>query len=182
LWFLCVKPAEKGGETFLVDGIELWSTLDDVLKRRFQEQKIRYVFPRADQNVWPTFTGCWSEQAEAVQRLAALADVRHRVNHDGTIDIEYLTYAARPTRWSDSHAFVNSIIVHDEGALFFEDGSPITRDLKWELLGAAQGITTMVKWNAGDMLLVDNTRMLHGRMPFADRGRTIHARMSQASF
>ncbi len=182
LWFLCVHPASKGGETFLADGVELWSKMGAELKARFSKKRIKYSFPRADRNVWPVYTGAWTGATEASQALGKLEGVSHRLNTDGTIDIEYVTDAALPTRWGTELAFVNSVIVHDQCSMFFEDGEPITEELKWDLLALAHDLTEPIKWRAGEVLLIDNTRMMHGRMPFTDPTRRIHVRMSNASF
>ncbi|MDC0667995.1 TauD/TfdA family dioxygenase [Nannocystis radixulma] len=182
LWFHCVKPAAKGGETFLADGIELWARIDPELQRRFSEQRIVYEFPRAGADVWPVYTGGSHDATETARRLATMPEIRHRLHDDGTIDIECLLSAVRPGRWRDEPAFVNSLIVHMNGQVRFEDGSPISQDMKWQLLAAAQAVTTSIRWRAGDVLFVDNTRMMHGRMPFADRTRRIHVRMSHADF
>jgi alpha-ketoglutarate-dependent taurine dioxygenase len=42
---------------------------------------------------------------------------------------------------------------------------------------AAQRLTIAVPWRAGDVLLVDNSRYLHGRRAFKDAGRTVMVRM-----
>jgi hypothetical protein len=156
--------------------------MDSQLKSRFSAQRITYEFPRAGGDVWPVYTGASYDLAETARRLAEMPEVRHKVHGDGTIDIECLMPAARPARWRDDQAFVNSLIVHMNGQVRFEDGSPISQELKWQMLAAAQEITTLIRWRAGDVLYVDNTRMMHGRMPFTDRARRIHVRMSHAKF
>lgn len=183
LWFHCVTPAARGGETFVCDGIELWEKMSASLKKRFADD-ITYKFPRSKDDLWPLMTGKYEDRASTCAALDAVG-VKHHANDDGTMDLEYRVPAAKPARWAPGVSFANSVVVHgtpQEPGTFLADGSPVTNDMKRELLLVASELSVNVQWNAGDVVMVDNTRMMHGRMPFTDPARKILVRMGYASF
>ena len=45
-----------------------------------------------------------------------------------------------------------------------------------QLASVSAGLTFEVEWQAGDVLMVDNTRMMHGRRPVLDDDRLIWTR------
>jgi alpha-ketoglutarate-dependent taurine dioxygenase len=46
----------------------------------------------------------------------------------------------------------------------------------------ADKITTKIPWKKGDILMVDNTRIMHGRRAFSDNQRDIYLRLCSPAF
>lgn len=181
-FFFCEIAPARGGETMLSCGVDLWKALDEPTRRLFQEQKIRYLF----QNVPPGplaqlfFGGRSLDEVE--ERLSELPNVTFRRNGDGTLDIQNTVYAYTRPKHVETLAFTNSVIVEDKRT-FFEDGSPIPVDLRLSLFQVSSERALLHKWQAGDVLLVDNLRMMHGRAPFvAGTARRIMIRMGRENF
>ena len=62
----------------------------------------------------------------------------------------------------------------------FEDDTEIPEDVRQEIDEVTENLTAEIPWAAGDMAIVDNTRMLHGRRSFTDENRAILARMCRS--
>jgi alpha-ketoglutarate-dependent taurine dioxygenase len=173
LFFYCIAPPRgPGGETLLCDGVEVWSKMGWETRKLFERQCIRYRFRRS------RLLGAQSRGREAI--LYGDARVRHfELHQDGSADLEFLAPAAERAKHLDCAAFANSVIVEDESASF-EDGSPITRDLRLELFELTVTRSHKVAWEKGDILMVDNSRMMHGRTRISpDDERRIVIRMGR---
>jgi alpha-ketoglutarate-dependent taurine dioxygenase len=59
----------------------------------------------------------------------------------------------------------------------FEDGLKIPDDVIFELKDVTDKLTLPIAWQKGDILMIDNTRLLHGRKSFSDNQREIYVRM-----
>jgi alpha-ketoglutarate-dependent taurine dioxygenase len=66
--------------------------------------------------------------------------------------------------------------------LKFDDDSQIPDELMDELNGIAERITTNIEWQKGDILMIDNTRIMHGRRAFTDQMREIYIRLCSPNF
>jgi alpha-ketoglutarate-dependent taurine dioxygenase len=69
-----------------------------------------------------------------------------------------------------------------QNTVFFDDDSEITDDIVAELNEVAERITTEISWQTGDILMVDNTRIRHGRRAFSDTQRDIYVRLCSPAF
>jgi alpha-ketoglutarate-dependent taurine dioxygenase len=99
-----------------------------------------------------------------------------------------LRWAAVTPRWTDRKAFVNSIpiVMWQEDDLKLKrsvvrmaDGSPIPRDVVDEMWQVCDANTHNISWQAGDLVMIDNTRMMHGRRAFTGTHRQISVRMAR---
>jgi alpha-ketoglutarate-dependent taurine dioxygenase len=64
----------------------------------------------------------------------------------------------------------------------FDDNSKIPDELIKELNRIAERITTNIDWQKGDILMIDNTRIMHGRRAFTDETREIYIRLCSPNF
>lgn len=73
--------------------------------------------------------------------------------------------------WSDSRNDPNR-------AITFGDGIPITADDMAPAIRIADELTYDLQWQAGDVALVDNFLVMHGRRPFAGKRRVLASLVS----
>jgi alpha-ketoglutarate-dependent taurine dioxygenase len=180
LWFYCVEPAARGGETIVCDGAAMLAKMDPSLAATFRARRIKYVFRGADAAHWGLFAGEPLDYQQALERLAKLPGVRCAPSREaGRLDLEYVTSAIVRSRLAGVEAFASSITIFDHERVRFEDDAPIDRGLRLELAGAAAECAGDVPWRAGDVLVVDNSRVMHGRQPFHG-ARRILVRMTDA--
>lgn len=182
LWFYCARPPASGGETTLFDGIEVWERLPDPLRDKCATTDLLYSFKAAGQDDWPLFTGVRADREETLELLAAEPGVTCTVNDAETIDITYRVSAAEPSRFQGVPAFANSIIPNLSGGVSFADGTPVRSADRLAILLTCNHLMNPVDWMEGDVVMIDNSRMMHGRLPFTDPAREIHIRMTTAAF
>lgn len=186
LWFYCETPASKGGETLVCDGLDVWSHLDSATKDLFLNRKVTYrkTF-NSSQHDLNAMAHLWFGQTMELSKvndtLAHIPDTLFRIEDDGCLYLEYTVPAVQKPKHHESLAFANSVIVEDR-TCFFQNGEPISRDLRLELFYKATNYSLQHKWQAGDVLMVDNSRMMHGRASFRDPRRNILVRMGLEAF
>ncbi|MEY2927680.1 MAG: hypothetical protein RL367_2157, partial [Pseudomonadota bacterium] len=56
-----------------------------------------------------------------------------------------------------------------------DDLTPVPEDWLQAIQSTAQGLTAAVQWQKGDLLVLDNTRFMHGRNAIADTNERIIA-------
>jgi alpha-ketoglutarate-dependent taurine dioxygenase len=61
-----------------------------------------------------------------------------------------------------------------------EDGSKIPAEVVREIEAVSEACTVELPWWDGDLIMIDNTRVLHGRRAFNDQKRAILIRMCRS--
>lgn len=186
LFFYCERPAAEDGETTVADGTALYRGLSPETRRYFTERRIKYVCTYPD--------GRWQQlfQTEDVADVAAYCDENDMTfsqRNDRSIITEYVTSAVSQPLFHEGPAFINNIftMVRWEQAGFGlrvvrdEKGEPLSPWIVDELQELERRETRPVEWRPGDLLMVDNTRLLHGRRAFTDTNRSIFVRLGSVS-
>lgn len=187
MWFCCKQPAKESGETTVADGRAFYHAMTDSTREFLTDTPIKYVRKYKDgewQLLWQT------DNRDRVAEYATENDMRLVANDDGSIQTEYETYAIRPDRWGHQPAFVNSMLLvewqervlkrGETTSIRLSDGSKIPQAIWDELLRLEKELTHFINWQPGDILMIDNTRMLHGRRAFEDPNREIWVRMCRS--
>jgi alpha-ketoglutarate-dependent taurine dioxygenase len=198
LGFFCALPAAEGGETPIADSRAVYQRIDPAIRDRFEKKSVMYVRNYGDALDLP-----WQEVFQTEDRATAEAFCRR-----SGIDFEWKggdllrtsqvcqAVAAHPVTgemvwFNQAHLFhVSSLGPEIRDALlggasepprnaYYGDGSPIDeRDLD-QIRAAYEAEAIVFTWQAGDILLVDNMLVSHGRQPY--RGsRKIVVAMAQA--
>ncbi|MCX5532829.1 TauD/TfdA family dioxygenase [Streptomyces sp. NBC_00006] len=186
LWFHCVKAATSGSETTVCDGFRVWDALSERARKVFAGNPVKYVRSNVPRAMWQRLaahlTGPDADPADmTVEHLQAVsnkgADVVFTEATDGTLTYEYTVYAAHPTRGSSRTAWANSILGpsfnYEAPEIRFADGSLIPDDVIAEYAEVTEKVTEEIQWEDGDIVLIDNTRVMHGRRAITDPERTI---------
>ena len=180
LWFHCTSPARKGGATTVADSRSVLAALSDRTRRAFETKRIvyRHRRPRAD---WERIAKM-SDRDEVISTVNLLPDTVATAVGADDIQIEFTADAVRPTGFDGQPGFLNSIENMLEYAdrsgtiVTFEDGETFDADMLADIARAGQSCTQDVDWQPNDVLLVDNTRLMHGRRSFEGNERRIDAR------
>ncbi len=185
LWFHCVKAAASGSQTTVCDGYRVWDALSDQAKEAFSAQPVRYArtVPAA---LWRrlasflTADGRGPEEVSAADLYATAnpgSKVEFTENPDGSLHYDYQVYAAHPTKWSTRTAWANSLLGpsfnYETPDIRFADGSAIPADITAEYTSVTEAVTEEIQWEDGDIVLIDNSRVMHGRRAITDPDRTI---------
>jgi acetolactate synthase regulatory subunit len=180
IWFCCGVPAASGGETLFWDGVRVWEEMSEDLRKLFIEKKIRFFqkFPAAD---WKRFLGVGATIADVKQTLDGLEGLNYQINPDESVSLEYVCSSVVKTKYGNQNAFANSLIAeykNPRGIVTFEDDSQITVTVINQIQQVINKLTELISWQSGDLVMIDNSRFLHGRKSFNDTRRQIFSLLS----
>ncbi len=196
LAFYCEKAAESGGATPVLDG-ELWlNSLDEEVRRAFAGG-IRYV-----QNLHDGlgFGKSWQDTFETDDRGAVEAFLRRsraewEWGPEGLRVVQLRPATAKhpvtgaevwfnqADQWhpaglgDEASAELYDILTPDEFPQYvtFADGTPIPDAYVEQILRRGLDAAVDVDWRSGDVLLIDNVLLAHGRRPFEGTRRVLVA-------
>ena len=184
IWFCCARPAAQSGETLFWNGVRVWEELSEELRQLFLARKIKFV-NNYSVEIWRHFLGSDATIADAKQALEGLDDISYRINEDQSISIAYVCSAVIKTKYGNQDAFVNNILTEHkdpEGLVTFEDDLPIPDAVIDEIEKVMNRLTEELSWQTGDLVIIDNSKLLHGRRAFNDNRRQIYSLLSYLSF
>ncbi|MBW4696650.1 MAG: TauD/TfdA family dioxygenase [Aphanocapsa lilacina HA4352-LM1] len=187
IWFYCATPALSGGETTVADGIRFWRMLSPATRELFTSQRLKYI------RTYPDGTWQGIYQTDSPEEVTAIAAANRMAVHFGeqrTVTTEFLCPAFVASPDGKHEVFINNIlpVVGQERAgstaslVRLEDGSAIPDAVLAELQAVAQALTVALPWKSGDLVMINNTRAMHGRRAFADDQRDIYVRLGDAAF
>lgn len=199
LGFFCEIAPEEGGATPLADGRQLLAAMPPATRSAFEGRGIRYL-KTMHGGRGMRFGKSWQEHFETDDRAAVEAHLRAggvqwRWLDDGGLHTEQTRPAIRPhpttgeAVWFNQASLWHISNLGERGARLreilgedrlpthatFEDGSPISDELMDEVRRLSWALAVSVPWRAGDLMLVDNATMLHGRAPFRGARRVLVA-------
>ncbi|MBI6853245.1 TauD/TfdA family dioxygenase [Pseudomonas cichorii] len=202
IWFHCVQASQVGGETPIADSREVYRQLDPVIRQRFADKRLMYVrnygngldlpwqqaFNTEDRAQVEQFCKAsniefeWDEEGELSTRQVCQAVAQHPVsgewvwfNQAHLFHISNLAPAVRETLIS---------IVGEEGVprnVFYGDGSPIELEALEHVRAVLQRCQVSFPWQAGDVLMLDNMLVAHGRSTFQGARKVVVAMAEPAS-
>jgi alpha-ketoglutarate-dependent taurine dioxygenase len=184
LWFYCKKPANRDGETTLGDATWIYNRLQPRTRRLFDSSRIKYIMIHPKDRWQTVFQTSNLEQVAAYCRDAAWS--MRQDDRDGSIITEHLSSAVWTAKHSGERTFINNLYstMYWERQGFpyrkvrMDDESVVPDSVFQELAELERQATFPVKWQQGDVLMVDNTRFMHGRRAFSDPSREIYVRIA----
>lgn len=182
LWFFCAHPASENGATIVCDGKRFFDELSNSLKELFSRKKLRF-HGHMDKDVW--IKRYKTEDLSVLEQICKSNDTQLRVNEDGSIDLYYISPAIHPSKNGEDMVFINSLLpgkVIAPESISFDDGSEIDNQIMSELNEIAERITIEINWHKGDILMIDNSSVMHGRRGFTDDKRDIYIRLCSPAF
>lgn len=192
LMLYCVRPPDEGGETFVCDGVELVEAMPAATRDFVKDAILKWSW-KSEPERWKAMLGVSSKE-EARARLGFIEKrlpphEKLEIEFDGdTLDGVFQTLCVIPTKWGGLRAFCNSLLIYHfrDTSPFYPktqytptlgDGSPFPADVLQEITELAVARTHDLTWQTGDILIVDNSRFMHGRRAFTDTSRSILFRM-----
>lgn len=188
----CVRPADAAGETTLCDGVQLQQTLPSRIREFVEDAVLLWSWQVSPERWMATLGVRTKEEAEArLQRIPSTLHPWEKLDahfEGDTLHGVFQTLCVIPTRWGGRKSFCNSLLIYHyrEGTAYYPksiytpalgDGSPFPLDMLDEIAEHARAQTYDLTWQEGDILLIDNSRFMHGRRAFTDTERRILARM-----
>lgn len=188
LFFFCEKAAESGGATPVCRSDLTLKTLetespDFVAKLRKVGVKYRNSMP-SEANLESGQGRSWKDtltvgnEQEAEDKLSSLG---YRFNwlDDGGLSVQTPALAAVDHFGRGKDVFFNQLVAAAAGwtmaaddkapRLCFGDDSPMRQEDLADAINAAYRHTVDLNWQTGDVALLDNLKVMHGRRPFEGR-------------
>jgi hypothetical protein len=185
MWFYCAIPPKKGGQTIVCDGVKILEGFSERTRKLFEEQNIKYIRHYAD-GEWQLWAQ--TKDPDEVKEYCDSMGLTLKWENGG-VTTEFTCPAIVDTKWGGHRGFVNSmlLVLWQEEALGMkrslvrlEDGSKIPADVVREIRDVSDALTREIVWNPGDIAMIDNTRVMHGRRAFNDPNRQIYVRMCRS--
>jgi ectoine hydroxylase-related dioxygenase (phytanoyl-CoA dioxygenase family) len=199
LWMLCTRPATTGGATMVADSMVVRSKIPADIREPFERLGVEYR-----RRYGPHLDLPWQEGFQTNNRAEVDAECRRQgLNYEWVNDVELVTSVVRPAcishprsgdvAWfNQAHLFHTSALPPDvrhamhrtlgedriPRAAYFGDRSVIPDEFVAAIHSAYADAAIDVEWKSGDLLVVDNERIAHGRRPFTGPRRVVVA-MSQ---
>jgi hypothetical protein len=165
-FFWCMQPPTNGGETTVCDGVEIVRQLPPAVRDAFASRTLRYR-----QIAKPAECAFWLGAAEPDDATLASPPpgcpyTFERVN--GKVLRSFLAPALHKPMFSGEPAFGNFLLFgrYLNGIRVFptfENGELVSDTLLDQVKAVSDHLETPVAWRAGDVLILDNTRFMHGR-------------------
>lgn len=198
LFFCCIAPASSGGETPISDGVAALGFLPDGLLRRLRDRGLLYkrrFRPGLDVD-WHSALG--TSNRDAVEAIYAADGVAFDWRQDGGLAIKCAVPALALSLGCGEalchqvalfHPYflppeVRELMVQAYGddelprTIAFGDGAPMPDADAWALHEASLKSAFVFAWRQGDILILDNFRMAHGRRSYS--GDRVHFVMMSA--
>ncbi|MBE7150863.1 TauD/TfdA family dioxygenase [Bacillus mycoides] len=187
IWFYSIKVAESGGETPIADSREVLKKLDPAIVEKFARKKIMYVrnympgldlpwevvFQTKDKQVVEDYCHktnmTWEWKADGSLKTVAIRDALAK--HPITGELLWFNQAHLFHVTSlPNNVWEQLIIGLGEENLprntYYGDGTPIEPEVLMQIRNSFDEAAISFPWKEGDVLMLDNHLVAHGRAPF----------------
>jgi alpha-ketoglutarate-dependent taurine dioxygenase len=177
-FFYCIDAPGEGGETTLCDGVEIVRNLPPEVRAAFEGRRLRYQLatPPEVREFW---LGASQPSDEAMRDPPAGCPYTFHRAPDGRVLRSFTRPALHKPMFVDDLAWGNFLFFARyyngrKGFPSFENGDPVPDELLSQVKAVADRLTSPITWQPGDVIMIDNTRFMHGRNAIHDvRSRRI---------
>jgi alpha-ketoglutarate-dependent taurine dioxygenase len=183
--FYSAKSAKSGSQTTICDGRALFKNMPAELQKKW-DQRVT-VARQLPAHLWRKYVAAQHPKVSCVSEvtdkhlqdfIAVNPNQRGVINIDGNLDYELdisPCLTNKSTVKSTEIAFANAILGpsfnYEKPTYTFADGEQVSDLLIKQTTDLAEQYTHQVSWQDGDVVLIDNKRVLHGR-------RAIHGELA----
>lgn len=186
-WFYCKLAPDQGSQTTLCDGKVVYENMKEELKKIF-DTTITYSRNIPEQ-IWKTYIAHELGNQIAPNNIDAshLKQIEEKIenltvtlNEDNSI--KYKFEISPVLNQDETPYFANSILGpsynYEKPEIILKNGDLIDETFKDELSRFTEQFTVNVGWNDGDIVLIDNKRVMHGRREILTNKREIYNALS----
>lgn len=197
IFFYSALAAQSGGETPVLDVRAVLDQIRPDYLERFEQLGLRYVrnFAAGVDVSWQQFFQT-DEPGEVERRCADSGTDYAWLDGHRRLRISQQAKAVHRHPVTGDRIFFNQVLLHHQAALdpetrasllglfaeedlprnvYFGDGSRIEDDIVAHLLEIYDRVGVGFEWRTGDLLMLDNMLVSHGRMPFTGPRKTLVA-------
>ncbi|MEM8810523.1 MAG: TauD/TfdA family dioxygenase, partial [Cyanobacteria bacterium P01_G01_bin.38] len=186
--FYCPQPAASGGETPIADSRRVLARIDPTVRSRFQAHGVLYIRNYGGGLDLPWQEVFQTEQRQVVETYCHQAQIEFTWHDHDQLQTRQICQAIAPhphtgeSVWfNQAHLFhLNTLDPTLRAQLLatmaadrvprhtrYGDGTEITTAVLDRIHQAYTAETVTFPWQAGDVLLLDNMLVAHGRRPFS---------------
>jgi len=171
--FYSAKSARTGSQTTVCDGISVLADMPAELIQRFEQPfTMRRRLPKM---IWQRYVASALniDSVESVtmamleQFIASVGGQSFVAFNDESIDYSLEVLAIRNDNLLNQSAFANALMGpsynYEAPVYTFADGTPIDEPVLAKLRSIGERHTKEIKWRDGDVAIIDNKRVMHGR-------------------
>jgi alpha-ketoglutarate-dependent taurine dioxygenase len=200
-FFFCVVAPETGGETPILDCRRVAQEMDPEMLAVFEAKGLRYArtFAEGLDVSWQDFFK--TDSKDAIERLCDDAGMTCEWTERGYLRITNQASAVSTHPVTRDRVFFNQVQLHHVSCLdpatrasllalfdradlprnvYYGDGTDIEDDTMADLGRLFDELMVPVPWEAGDVLMLDNMLVSHGRLPFTGRRKVCVAMAEMA--
>ena len=174
-FFGCLSAPGQGGKTTICDGVALVEALPPQLRESLAQRRLLYI-----QSTWPSLLKFWLGTATPTDAQLARppegCPYQFRRFPQGIARI-FSRPALHKPMFADAPAFGNFLLfaraLGHSDSVVLDDGRPMPEPWVEAIGAAADRLTVPIDWQAGDLLMLDNTRFMHGRTEITDPGERL---------
>ncbi|WP_442964085.1 TauD/TfdA family dioxygenase [Pseudomonas sp. Leaf59] len=196
IWFHCIKASETGGETPICDSRLIYQRMPAEIREQFASRELLYVRNYSGALDLPWQQVFNTEDRAQVERYCQDHGIEWEWKTDGDLRTRQRCPAVlqhpETGEWvwfNQAHLFHVSAIepavrasllaaVGEENLprhVYFGDGSPIADALLDSVRAVYDQTAVSFPWQAGDILMLDNRLVAHGRNPYTGDRKVIVA-------
>ncbi|BAZ11501.1 amino acid adenylation domain protein [Calothrix sp. NIES-4071] len=196
IWFYCVQPAARGGETPIVDCRKVYQLLNPKLREKLEKQQLMYV-----RNYIEGLDVSWQDffrttDKAVVENYCKKAKIEFEWLANNGLKTRQIRQAIAQHPYTKEAVFFNQIQLHHISCLnptvresllsifgenslprnvYYGDGSPIEDAVMSEINQVYRQATISFPWQQGDVLMLDNMLTAHGRFPYQGQRKIVVA-------
>ena len=196
LLFFCAQAAQQGGETPIADSRKIFQLLDARLRDEFIDKKVMYVRNYGEGLDLPWEEVFQTTDKQAVERFCRESNIDFEWRSQNRLRTRQVcqSVATHPRSgevvwFNQAHLFhvaslapglrESMLATLDESELprnvYFGDGTPIEPRVIDEIQRVYNEAAVCFCWQDGDVLLVDNMLVAHGRKPYSGNRKVLVA-------
>ncbi len=176
-FFGCLSAPSRGGQTTICDGVALADEMPARVRQGLEHRRLLYIKP-----TWPSLLEYWLGTATPtdVQLLSPPSGCPYSFRRypDSGIVRFFTRPALHKPMFANAPAFGNFLLFarfnHGRGDNpLLDDGSLVPEAWLQAIKVTGDELSVAIEWRAGDVLMLDNTRFLHGRTGIIDPGERL---------
>jgi amino acid adenylation domain-containing protein len=196
IWFYCVKAAEQGGESPILDCRRVYQLMDPGLRDRFEQKGLLYVrnFTAGLDVSWQDFF--WTSDKSQVEDYCRSAGIDFEWKGDNDLRTRQRCPAVIRHPQTKEKVFFNQLQLHHVSCLapgvrasllsmmkeedlprnvYYGDGSPIEDSVMQYLNELYRQNAVSFPWRERDVLMLNNMMVAHSRNPFVGERKIVVA-------